>query len=159
MHDCGLHSVEDMRPFNETRMVARWKLGRALAAVEPNPGKRTDLTSQPRDARLKGLLKTIGLDETVARKAQRIGCMPGEEMARAFEQARSEARLLHYGELIVRARPWWFKENRVANLFGAPSQTSCATQMVRCEPQIAGKVVTTVVASPTSSPSRRRAEV
>jgi hypothetical protein len=54
---------------------------------------------------LKGLLKTIGLDETVARKAQRIGCMPDEEMARAFDQARSEARLLHYSELIVRARP------------------------------------------------------
>jgi hypothetical protein len=29
--DCG--SIEDMRPVNELRMKARWKLGRALAAV------------------------------------------------------------------------------------------------------------------------------
>ena len=79
--------------------------------MERNPGKRTDLTSQPRDARLKGLLKSIGLDETVARKAQRIGCMPDEEMARAFEQAKAEARLLHYNELLILARPWWYKEN------------------------------------------------
>jgi hypothetical protein len=122
MHDCGLYSVEDMRPINETRMAARWKLGKALAQVERTPGKRTNLTSQPKDARLKGLLKAIGLDETVARKAQRIGAMPDEEMARAFEQARSEARLLHYSELIVRARPWWFKESRVANLFGHPDK-------------------------------------
>jgi hypothetical protein len=85
MHDCGLYSVEDMRPINETRMAARWKLGRALAAVERNRGKRTDLTSRPEAAKLKGLLKAIGLDEKVARKAQRIGCMPDEEMASVFE--------------------------------------------------------------------------
>jgi hypothetical protein len=35
------HSVEDMRPINELRMAARWKLGRALAKVEraTHPGK------------------------------------------------------------------------------------------------------------------------
>ena len=38
MHDCGLYSVEDMRPINETRMAARWKLGKALAAVERGNG-------------------------------------------------------------------------------------------------------------------------
>lgn len=54
MHDCWLYSVEDMRPINETRMAARWKLGKALAAVERNPGKRTDLTSLPLATRLKG---------------------------------------------------------------------------------------------------------
>ena len=59
------------------------------------------------------------LDKT--REAQRIGAMPDEEMARAFEQARGEARLLHYNELVVRARPRWFQESRVANLFGHPA--------------------------------------
>jgi hypothetical protein len=96
IHDCGLYSVEDMRPINETRMAARWKLGKALAAVERNQGKRTDLTSRPEAAKLKGLLKTIGLDEKTARKAQRIGAMPDEEMARAFEQARSPPAARHY---------------------------------------------------------------
>jgi hypothetical protein len=32
MHDCGLYAIEDMRPVNELRMRARWKLGRALKA-------------------------------------------------------------------------------------------------------------------------------
>jgi hypothetical protein len=34
MHDCGLYSIEDVRPVNELRMKARSKLGRALAKVE-----------------------------------------------------------------------------------------------------------------------------
>jgi hypothetical protein len=34
VHDCGLYSIEDMRPINELRTVARWKLGRSLAATE-----------------------------------------------------------------------------------------------------------------------------
>src|SRR5258706_4431709 len=38
MHDCGLYSVEDMRPINELRMKARWKLGAALAVVERGTG-------------------------------------------------------------------------------------------------------------------------
>jgi hypothetical protein len=111
-------AVEDMRPINETRMAARWKLGKALAQVERGrPGPVGKDTSAQRTY-LKDLLREIDLAKTVAMEAQRIGCMPDEEMARAFEQARGEARLLHYSELIVRARPWWYQESRVTNLFG-----------------------------------------
>jgi hypothetical protein len=106
MHDCGLYSVEDMRPINETRMAARWKLGKALAAVERGKPGPVGKDNRVAHAYLKTLLAELKLDKTVARDAQRIGCMPDEEMARAFEQARSEATLLHYGELIIRARPW-----------------------------------------------------
>jgi hypothetical protein len=118
MHDCGLYSVEDMRPINETRMAERWKLGKALAAVErgerwPKKEERTGRANRTTGF-WKWTKETLRLDTTVTVGAQRIGAMPDEEMARAFEQARSEARLLHYGELIVRARPWWFKESRVA---------------------------------------------
>jgi hypothetical protein len=35
--------------------------GPGIKGVERNPGKRTDLTSSSENARLKGLLKTIGL--------------------------------------------------------------------------------------------------
>jgi hypothetical protein len=51
------------------------------------------------------LIKAIGLDKNRAQEAQRIGAMPDNELAKAFALARKEARLLHYGELIVRARP------------------------------------------------------
>src|ERR1700757_1575933 len=66
MHDCGLYSIEDMRPINETRMLARWKLGRALAQVErgagPGRGKKVsgDQTS------FRDLLRSIDLDKNVA---------------------------------------------------------------------------------------------
>jgi hypothetical protein len=122
MHDCGLYSIEDMRPINETRMAARWKLGKALAAVERGNGPGRGQKMSPGETSFRKLLMELDLDKSVAMKAQRIGAMPDEEMARAFEQARSEARLLHYSELIVRARPWWFNESRVANLFGHPAK-------------------------------------
>jgi hypothetical protein len=44
MHDCGLYSIEDMRPVNETRMLARWKLGRALVKEERAPEGRPSKT-------------------------------------------------------------------------------------------------------------------
>ena len=68
------------------------------------------------------MLESLKLDIKLGLMAQRIGCMPDEAMAAAFEQAKAEARLLHYSELLVRARPWWFKESRVANLFGHPAK-------------------------------------
>jgi N6-adenosine-specific RNA methylase IME4 len=114
MHDCGLYSIEDMRPINELRMKARWKLGAALATVErgkPGPvGKDTSAVQKY----LKNLLQKIGLDKSVAMEAQRIGTMPDEELEKAYDRARREARLLHYEELIVVARPWWYKANRRA---------------------------------------------
>jgi hypothetical protein len=51
MHDCGLYSIEVMRPINETRMAARWKLGQALAKVEhgkPFPGSATMMSDSSR---------------------------------------------------------------------------------------------------------------
>src|SRR3974390_2868082 len=43
MENCGLYPSEDMRPINETRMEARWKLGQALAQIERGkPGPRKD---------------------------------------------------------------------------------------------------------------------
>lgn len=37
-------------------------------------------------------------------EAQRIGTLPDDELAKAYDKARKEARLLHYEELIVVAR-------------------------------------------------------
>ena len=113
MHDCGLYSIEDMRPINELRMAARWKLGRALAQVErgagPGRGKKVsgDQTS------FRDLLRSIDLDKNVAMEAQRIGCLPDKEMPRIFDEARSEGRLLYYSELVKAARPWWYQESRI----------------------------------------------
>jgi N6-adenosine-specific RNA methylase IME4 len=111
MHDCGLYGIEDMRPVNELRMTARWKLGRALAMVEraAHPGKGKVASSG-----LTSLLQSLDLTKQTAQAAQRIGAMPDDELHKAFAAARAEARLTYYGELIDIARPWWFKANREA---------------------------------------------
>jgi hypothetical protein len=76
----GFYGIEDMRPINELRMAARWKLGKTLAKVERRQGDRTSEGSFTK------FIADLGLTKPTAMEAQRIGCMPDEEMARAFEQ-------------------------------------------------------------------------
>jgi hypothetical protein len=114
MHDCGLYSVEDMRPINELRMKARWKLGGALKATPRRPGFRRDMITSctPHTRLYEDLIAELRLDRHVAQDSQRIGTMPDAELAKAFDDARKAERLLHYNDLIVRARPYWYKANR-----------------------------------------------
>src|SRR5258706_9321217 len=70
MHDCGLYSIEDMRPINETRMKARWKLGGALAVVARGAG-RPDNSGAPRP-NFKAFIRDLSLKDTAAKEAQRI---------------------------------------------------------------------------------------
>ena len=66
-----------MRPINELRMAARWKLGGALAQAEraKHPGK-----GKVASASLTSLLTRITLDRQTAMEAQRIGTMPDDEL-------------------------------------------------------------------------------
>jgi hypothetical protein len=126
MHDGGVYGVEDMRPINETRMAARWKLGRALAAVQR--GQWEGPTPKGSRGFWKWSHETLGLHDNVTIGAQRIGCMPDEETLRAFEQARSQAAALQRTDrssqaVVVSGKP-------LRQPVRAPSQTSCATQMV-----------------------------
>src|SRR5260370_33425199 len=76
MHDCGLYTIEEMRPINELRMKARWKLGGSLATVErgpPGPAKKDTSTVQKY---LRDLLDILRLDKSIPMKAQSIGTMP-----------------------------------------------------------------------------------
>jgi N6-adenosine-specific RNA methylase IME4 len=112
MRDSALYSTEDIRPINETRMRARWKLGRALADVDRGQGARTDITSGAIRPKFKTFISGIGLKDTAAKEAQRIGAMPDDELARAFEEARKRDDLLTYTDLLTRALPYWHKANR-----------------------------------------------
>jgi hypothetical protein len=59
-------------------------------------------------------LEKLGLTRQTAVDVQRLGTMPDDELAKACADARKAERLLHYSELIVRARPYWYKANRQA---------------------------------------------
>lgn len=112
MHDCGLYSIEDMRPINETRMLARWKLGRALKEVQRavHPGKgKVALTS------LTSLLMKLSLTRPTALEAQRIGALPKEALSKVFAKWCERGELLSYSDLIQIAKPHWYKEKRGEN--------------------------------------------
>ena len=82
---------EEIRPVNEAKMRARWKLGRALAKVERRQGrgKKTDLTSGPEDPKstFTKYIKALGLKSKSAKMAQRLGTLPEDELEAALAQA------------------------------------------------------------------------
>jgi N6-adenosine-specific RNA methylase IME4 len=111
MHDCGLYSIEDMRPINEARMRARWKLGRALKAVERTAGPGRGKVEKTLSG-FTSFLKDLGLTKPTALEAQRIGAMPEDKLIKAFEQWRQRPDLLHYSDLLMIAKPYWHQELR-----------------------------------------------
>ena len=77
---------EEIRPVNEMKMRARWKLGRALAEVErgdPGPAGDKD-AARPY---FKDYIKSLGLKKQSAQEAQRLGTLPEDELEAAFAQA------------------------------------------------------------------------
>jgi N6-adenosine-specific RNA methylase IME4 len=108
MRESGLYDPEEIRPLNETRMQARWKLGGLLARIERKPGGRGKkaLTG------LGVLLEKIGLTDPVAIQAQRISHLPENELEKVLVRCHKEGDLCTFRELIVAARPWWYKESR-----------------------------------------------
>jgi N6-adenosine-specific RNA methylase IME4 len=108
MHAAGLYKPQQIMPVNHDRMYARWKLGQALAKVERGHGPGRGKKDQHDAESFKSYLKTLELEWTAAQRAQRIGTLPSGELDKLFE----EQRLLHFDELIVAARPYWYKASR-----------------------------------------------
>ena len=111
MRDSGLYTADEIRPINETRMFARWKLGRLLTEVDrgAGPGRGKEGGRRPS---FKEYIKTIGLAETAAKEAQRIGTLPELELEKAFSAAHKQDDFLTYTDLIKHARPYWYKASR-----------------------------------------------
>jgi hypothetical protein len=102
----------EVRPVNETRMFARWKLGLLLAAMERGAGPGRGKKIQGKSESFMATLKAIGLPWDAAQEAQRIGTLPEPELQAALAEARELDILNTYTALIVRARPYWFQANR-----------------------------------------------
>jgi hypothetical protein len=80
-------------PVNLDRMLARWKLGQALAKIQRGTGPgRGKKMSQP-ETSFREFLRTVGVDKDVAHRAQRIGALPEAERQAAFEEARKRVAL------------------------------------------------------------------
>jgi len=115
MHDTGLYDTEEIRPINETRMWARWKLGQALAGMErgkgPGRGKREKKLSG-----FTSFLSDLGLTKPTAMAAQRIGTLPERELEKALTYAKKvePPKLTHFTDLLELARPYWYQASRKA---------------------------------------------
>ena len=112
MRDAGLYDTSEIRPVNETRMRARWKLGQALANVEreAGPGRGKKISSGLKS--FMTFLKSLGTTPQTAMAAQRIGTLPEIDLAKALASAREQDVLTTYSSLIKIARPYWYQASR-----------------------------------------------
>src|SRR5580700_1744246 len=87
------------------RMRVRWRLGQVLAKIErgagPGRGKKNDHAGQS----FMALLKRLGLPNTDAVRAQRIGALPESELEKALAaaHAQGDGHFASYAYLLDRA--------------------------------------------------------
>ena len=106
--------TEAIRPANEARFEARWKLGTLLAKEERQERKRTaEGTYVPgRDTGFRAYLRDIGLNKNRAVEAQRIAAIPKEKLAAAFTEAANEGQLHTVRSMFKWANPFWKMKER-----------------------------------------------
>jgi N6-adenosine-specific RNA methylase IME4 len=109
----GIRAREAERPWAEIRAMARWRLGQLLSEEwRSRPGPTKD-TFQP-GTHFRDTLKNIGLSVGAAFRAQQIGCLPFEELHKAFAASTKAGTLTTLAELRRLARPFWLKFARRA---------------------------------------------
>jgi N6-adenosine-specific RNA methylase IME4 len=111
--DTGLFRDHEMLEFRIGRLVTRWHLGERLAKVERAQGHRNDIVGSPTKS-LRAILERIKIDIHDGHDAQRIACLPPQELEAFCVSAREEAagQLPTFAELLREARPWWYQESR-----------------------------------------------
>jgi len=117
MRRSGLYRTDEIRPVNEARIWARWKLGGLLMVVErsPRPGEVPGPGRGNKSKKLTGftvLLNGLGLTRQTAMEAQRLGTLPREEVQRALDEARAQDVLTTFDRAIEIAKPFWYKVKR-----------------------------------------------
>jgi hypothetical protein len=110
MRDAGLgKQIEELRPYRELWIMARWKLGKMLAKmVRGKPGPQKKDTSSGLTY-LKDELDRLGLTKQTANETQRLAAFPEPELLGALKRAED---LPELGEMIRLAKPYWSKEQR-----------------------------------------------
>jgi N6-adenosine-specific RNA methylase IME4 len=97
--------TEEIRPANEARFEARWKLGQLLGKVERSHGGDRRSTSQA--GTLKSYLAGIGLNKNRANECERIAAIPRDKLTKAFSETEREGVLNTVESMFLFARPFW----------------------------------------------------
>jgi hypothetical protein len=93
-----------IRPANEARFEARWRLGQLLTKVERAHGG--DRRSSSRAGTLKSYLHGIGLNKNRANECERISAIPRDKLRKAFEETEREGVLNTVESMFLFARPF-----------------------------------------------------
>jgi len=113
MRRAGLYDTTEIRPVNEARMRAYWKLGRALAKVQrAKAGRRGKGNLSTGLTNFRTFLAQLNLTPQTAMIVQRIGTMPETLLEKVFAESRRRDVLTTIDELVICARPHWYQENR-----------------------------------------------
>ena len=88
MRKAGLYKTDEIRPVNEARMRARWRLGQLLAEIERSAGPGRGKKKDDDHPSFLGYLKQINLHKHIAIFAQRSGTLPVDDLEEAFADAR-----------------------------------------------------------------------
>jgi N6-adenosine-specific RNA methylase IME4 len=112
MRKSGL-GIEEARPLIELKIIARWQLGRVLAAFargsagRPNKNKCHDSVMT-----ISGHLDRIKLDWRTAVMAQRIGCLEESEVLKFLAQVARLGELMTFAEMLRLGKPVWLLKMR-----------------------------------------------
>jgi N6-adenosine-specific RNA methylase IME4 len=96
--------TEALRPANELRFEARWRLGQLLAKMEKSHGR--SWMSRPETSK-RAYLREIGLDKSRANECERIAAIPKPKLKAAFEEKAREGVLNTVKSMFQFARPFW----------------------------------------------------
>lgn len=93
-----------IRPINEARMTARWKLGQALSKVERGAGPGRGKKKASKVQSFLKYIKALGLGRNPATEAQRIGTLPEEDLLKKFASNRDLDTLTTASAVVALAR-------------------------------------------------------
>jgi hypothetical protein len=131
--DTGLFRREETIEFRLGRFMSRWKLGEALARIEraagPGRGKKD---SGAADSFL-ALLEKLGVAWDAATEAQRIACLPPEDLEKFCANARASGDVPRFSELLTYARPYWYEE--AGGRGTGESRADCGATTARSTPK------------------------
>ena len=118
MRKSGLYALDKIRPLNEARMLARWRLGQMLAQIErkagPGPGRGKKGVGFRHPLTFLAVVEKLRLSRDRAVQAQRIGTLPRDELMREFSRSAKLDVLNTYDGICDIARPYWYAEQRKA---------------------------------------------
>jgi N6-adenosine-specific RNA methylase IME4 len=100
-------NTEAIRPANETRFEARWRLGQLLAKVERGTGPGRGKKVSQAATSFRAYLRDIGLQKDRANECERIGAIPREKLTKVFSETEREGVLNTRESMFLFARPFW----------------------------------------------------